>query len=68
VGDEMVRRVEDRKAHDRRYSVDITKIANELGYTPQVSFDEGLAATVAWYQNNRDWWEPLSTRASLPGS
>jgi dTDP-glucose 4,6-dehydratase len=68
VGDEMVRRVEDRKAHDRRYSVDITKIANELGYTPRVSFDEGLAATVAWYQNNRDWWEPLSTRASLPGS
>ncbi len=68
VGDEMVRRVEDRKAHDRRYSVDISKIANELGYAPQVSFDEGLAGTVAWYQNNRAWWEPLSPRAAMLGS
>jgi len=68
VGDEMVRRVEDRKAHDRRYSVDITKISNELGYVPQVSFDEGLAGTVEWYRNNRAWWEPLSPRAAMLGS
>jgi dTDP-glucose 4,6-dehydratase len=68
VGDEMVRRVEDRKAHDRRYSVDITKISTELGYTPQVSFEEGLAGTVEWYRNNRAWWEPLSPRAAMLGS
>ena len=68
VGDEMVRRVEDRKAHDRRYSVDITKISTELGYAPQVSFDEGLASTVEWYRNNRAWWEPLSPRAAMLGS
>jgi dTDP-glucose 4,6-dehydratase len=65
VGAEMVERVEDRKAHDRRYSVDITKITNELGYRPLVSFDEGLAGTIEWYRSNRSWWEPLKDRAKL---
>jgi dTDP-glucose 4,6-dehydratase len=59
-----VDRVEDRKGHDLRYSVDITKIANELGYTPQVDFKSGLAETVDWYRNNRAWWEPLKNRPS----
>lgn len=62
---DMVRQVEDRKGHDRRYSLDITKISNELGYTPQVTLDEGLAATVTWYRENRDWWEPLKARAAI---
>ncbi len=57
--------VEDRKGHDRRYSLDITKISDELGYTPQVSFDDGLAQTVAWYRENRAWWEPLKAKAAL---
>ncbi|HEX6352479.1 dTDP-glucose 4,6-dehydratase [Actinophytocola sp.] len=65
VGDEMVEPVEDRKAHDRRYSVDITKITNELGYRPLMSFDEGLAGTIEWYRANRAWWEPLKDRAKL---
>jgi dTDP-glucose 4,6-dehydratase len=65
VGDEMVEPVEDRKAHDRRYSVDITKITNELGYRPLMSFDEGLAETIEWYKENRSWWEPLRDRAKL---
>jgi dTDP-glucose 4,6-dehydratase len=55
--------VEDRKGHDRRYSLDITKISNELGYTPQIPFEDGLAATVQWYQENRAWWEPLKAKA-----
>ena len=55
----MIERVPDRKGHDRRYSVDWTKIANELGYSPQVPFGVGLAATVDWYRTHRDWWEPL---------
>ncbi|OLR90443.1 dTDP-glucose 4,6-dehydratase [Actinokineospora bangkokensis] len=59
--------VEDRKAHDRRYSVDITKISTELGYAPRVPFADGLAETVKWYQDNRDWWEPLKQRAALGG-
>jgi len=66
AGWDRVRHVEDRKGHDRRYSVDITKIFRELGYAPRVSFDEGLAATVRWYRDNRTWWEPLKARAA-PG-
>ncbi|WP_439662573.1 dTDP-glucose 4,6-dehydratase [Lentzea sp. HUAS TT2] len=60
-----VERVTDRKGHDRRYSVDITKISTELGYAPRVPFEEGLARTVAWYRDNRSWWEPLKARAAL---
>ena len=61
----FVQRVADRKGHDRRYSVDIGKISSELGYTPQVSFEEGLAEVVQWYRDNRWWWEPLRERAGL---
>ncbi|MFI9272601.1 dTDP-glucose 4,6-dehydratase [Kitasatospora sp. NPDC052896] len=55
----LVRRVADRKGHDLRYSVDESKIRKELGYAPQVSFEDGLAATVAWYRDNPDWWMPI---------
>ncbi|MEV4600004.1 dTDP-glucose 4,6-dehydratase [Amycolatopsis sp. NPDC049253] len=65
VGWERVEPVEDRKGHDRRYSVDITKISSELGYAPRVSFEDGLAGTVRWYTDNRAWWEPLKGRAAL---
>ena len=60
-----VEMVEDRKGHDRRYSVDISKIRHELGYQPGIPFDAGLASTVEWYRDHRDWWEPLKARASL---
>ncbi|HSV41690.1 MAG TPA: dTDP-glucose 4,6-dehydratase [Nocardioidaceae bacterium] len=58
-------KVEDRKGHDLRYSVDISKITAELGYKPQVAFDSGLADTVKWYADHRSWWEPLKHRAGL---
>ena len=58
----MVQPVADRKGHDRRYSLDITKIGEELGYMPQIGIEDGLAATVAWYKENRAWWEPLKAR------
>jgi dTDP-glucose 4,6-dehydratase len=67
AGWEMVEPVEDRKGHDRRYSVDITKIRTELGYQPRVPFEAGLAETVRWYADNRQWWEPLKGRAALTG-
>ncbi|MFE5393185.1 dTDP-glucose 4,6-dehydratase [Streptomyces sp. NPDC056568] len=60
----MVENVADRKGHDRRYSVDITKISTELGYRPRISFDEGLAETVEWYKKRRDWWQPLRNRGT----
>jgi dTDP-glucose 4,6-dehydratase len=65
AGWDRVRHVEDRKGHDRRYSVDISKISRELGYAPRVPFEEGLAATVRWYRDSRAWWEPLKARAAL---
>ncbi|WP_405858370.1 dTDP-glucose 4,6-dehydratase [Streptomyces sp. NBC_00090] len=52
-----VRRVADRKAHDLRYSLDETKISEELGYAPRIPFEEGLASTVAWYNDNPNWWK-----------
>jgi dTDP-glucose 4,6-dehydratase len=62
AGPEMIEQVPDRKGHDRRYSVDWSKIAGELGYAPAVPFADGLAATVRWYAERRDWWEPLTPR------
>jgi dTDP-glucose 4,6-dehydratase len=57
VGKEFIQPVEDRKGHDLRYSVDISKINKELGYSPQVNFEEGLIQTINWYKNNEAWWK-----------
>ena len=57
--------VDDRKGHDRRYSVDASKIERELGFTPEVQFSQGLKETVEWYRENRAWWEPLTQLATL---
>jgi dTDP-glucose 4,6-dehydratase len=57
VGEEFIQPVEDRKGHDLRYSVDISKINKELGYSPQVNFEEGLEQTINWYKNNDAWWK-----------
>ena len=54
--------VEDRKGHDLRYSVDWSKSKNELGYEPQVTFEQGLAQTIQWYRDNESWWKPLKAR------
>ncbi len=58
VGWEMVEYVEDRKGHDRRYAIDDRKL-RALGYEPATEFEAGLAETVQWYRDHRDWWEPL---------
>jgi len=57
--------VPDRKGHDLRYSVDYSKIQNELGYEPLIGFEGGLEGVVRWYRDNRSWWEPLKARAAL---
>lgn len=57
---ELVRHVDDRPGHDRRYSVDSSRI-RALGWSPKQAFDDGLAQTVAWYQERRDWWEPIKS-------
>ncbi|QGG95860.1 dTDP-glucose 4,6-dehydratase [Actinomarinicola tropica] len=63
VGEEMVTYVEDRLGHDRRYSVDIAKVS-ALGWRRQRTLDEALEQTVAWYRDNRWWWEPLKNAGS----
>jgi dTDP-glucose 4,6-dehydratase len=60
-----IEHVPDRPGHDRRYSVDWSKIADELGYAPRTPFAAGLAATVAWYADNRAWWEPLKAGSTV---
>ncbi len=48
--------VKDRPGHDRRYAIDSTKIASELGYRPEEEFDSGIRKTLSWYLDNEDWW------------
>ena len=56
----LIRHVEDRAGHDRRYSLDTTKLRG-LGWEPLKPFEEGIAETVAWYLANRSWWEPIKS-------
>jgi dTDP-glucose 4,6-dehydratase len=60
---DMVTPVEDRKGHDRRYSLD-DSVLRGMGYSPRTPFSEGLADTVQWYRDNRQWWEPLKNPAA----
>ena len=54
---ENIQFVENRLGEDTRYSLDSSKIHRELGWTPKISFDEGLEKTVQWYISNKDWWK-----------
>jgi dTDP-glucose 4,6-dehydratase len=65
AGWDLVSRVTDRKGHDRRYSLD-DSVARAMGYAPLTPFGAGLAATVAWYADNRAWWEPLKAKPEAP--
>jgi dTDP-glucose 4,6-dehydratase len=55
---DLISHIEDRPGHDRRYAVDSSRI-EALGWKPARAFEEGLADTVAWYRERRDWWAPL---------
>ncbi len=57
--------VKDRPGHDLRYAIDPTKMRQELGWKPETTFETGLRQTVAWYQENRDWWEHVKSGAYL---
>ena len=60
----FIQPVDDRKGHDRRYSITHDKVS-ALGWRTEHTLDAGLAATVEWYRDNRDWWEPLKARAAF---
>ena len=55
----LVRHVEDRPGHDRRYAVDSSKLTRETGWRPQVPFEQGIGDTVAWYREHEAWWRPI---------
>lgn len=55
----MIEYVQDRLGHDRRYAIDSSKIQKELGWEPKISFEQGIKQTIAWYLDNRAWWEKL---------
>ena len=57
--------VPDRPGHDRRYLLDSSKINRELDWIPEIGFEEGMAETIHWYAEHRDWWEPLLDRAMV---
>ncbi|MGA2208094.1 MAG: dTDP-glucose 4,6-dehydratase [Acidimicrobiales bacterium] len=57
--------VPDRPGHDRRYLLDSTKIRTELGWEPEIAFDDGIASTIAWYRDNESWWKPLIGRSPV---
>ena len=57
--------VPDRPGHDRRYLLDSSRLRDELGWTDEIPFEQGLAETVRWYEANRIWWEPLKERAPV---
>ena len=55
--EQLISFVADRPGHDARYAIDATKIARDLGWKPQYSFETGLRQTVQWYLDNTAWWE-----------
>lgn len=57
----LIEFVSDRPGHDRRYAIDASKIRQDLGWEPTISFEEGIRQTVDWYLHHREWWEPLLT-------
>lgn len=61
VGEELIEFVKDREGHDHMYAVDSTKLREELGWEPQVSFEEGVEKTIQWYKENEEWWKPLKS-------
>ena len=55
----LVRHVEDRPGHDRRYALDASKLEQMTGWKPRVTFEDGLKRTVDWYRANEAWWRPI---------
>lgn len=58
----LIQYVEDRKGHDLRYAIDYSKISTELGWQPEIAFEEGIQKTIQWYLDNKEWWEEINER------
>lgn len=62
---DLIEFVEDRPGHDKRYSINASKIQDEIGWSPKYEFEQALKETVEWYEKNQSWWEPLVDEKSL---
>jgi len=62
---DIIEKVDDRPGHDKRYSIDCSKIQKTTGWKPRYEFDQALQETVSWYQNNPQWWQPLANEKTL---
>lgn len=62
---DLIKYVDDRLGHDKRYAIDPTKLETELGWKPKYTFDTGIVETIDWYQANESWWRPLKDSAKL---
>ncbi|MNC52866.1 dTDP-glucose 4,6-dehydratase [compost metagenome] len=62
---ELIRYVQDRLGHDRRYAIDPTKIEKELGWRPAYTFETGIVHTIDWYLSNQAWWKRIKSGAYL---
>ncbi|MBD3245372.1 MAG: dTDP-glucose 4,6-dehydratase [Candidatus Moranbacteria bacterium] len=62
-GPEMIQHVQDRPGHDLRYAVNHDKLAKELDFKPEISFEQGIKKTIKWYKNNKRWWKKLKDKA-----
>jgi dTDP-glucose 4,6-dehydratase len=58
---ELIKYVEDRLGHDRRYAIDPTKLTTELGWKPKYTFDTGIVETIQWYMDNQEWWKNIKS-------
>ncbi|MGG3766269.1 dTDP-glucose 4,6-dehydratase [Priestia megaterium] len=58
---ELIKFVEDRLGHDRRYAIDPMKLTTKLGWKPQYTFDTGIVETIQWYLDNQDWWKNIKS-------
>ena len=63
---DMIEYVKDRPGHDYRYSMNSSKIKKELGWSPEIKFEEGLTSTIQWYINNKNWWKDISEESIVP--
>jgi dTDP-glucose 4,6-dehydratase len=61
TSEKLITYVKDRAGHDKRYAIDATKLENELGWRPSITFEEGLEKTVDWYLSNEDWMNQITS-------
>ena len=59
--EKLITYIKDRPGHDKRYAIDATKLSNELGWSPSVTFEQGLSKTINWFLENKKWLENVTT-------